>query len=113
MEPAREAISKGVESSKSVRTGVVACPPAGRWACIWVRMLPRRVMALVRAGSGGLAAMLDRRRARRKDRCSRGLMVEGAEGHVRKVKAQEVIDITVGRGSVVEEESVTIVGLET
>ena len=40
-------------------------------------------------------------------------MVEGAEGHVRKVKAQEVIDITVGRGSVVEEESVTIVGLET
>ena len=71
-------------------------------------------MALVRAGSGGFAAMLDRRRARRKDRsCSRGLMMEGAEGHVRKVKAQEVIDITVGRGSVVEEESVTIVGLET
>ncbi len=47
-------------------------------------------MALVRAGSvglaGGLAAMLDRRRARRKERCSRGLMVEGAEVHVRKVK---------------------------
>ena len=58
--------------------------------------------------------MLDRRRARRKDLCSQGLMIEGAEGHVKKVKAQEVMDITtVGRGSVVEEESVTIVGLKT